>query len=75
MAGKTHDPGVSARHADGFAAWLAGRGYALSTVGKHLTLMRRLGQWLADEQLRWRPWMMMRPDASVVPSGLRARSG
>jgi integrase/recombinase XerD len=51
MTGETQDPGVLVPHADGFAAWLADRGYAPSTVGKYLRLMRRLGQWLADEQL------------------------
>jgi integrase/recombinase XerD len=51
MTGEEQGSGVVVRHADGFAAWLAGRGYAPSTVEKQLRLMRRLGQWLADERM------------------------
>jgi integrase/recombinase XerD len=51
MTGITHGQDVLAPYADGFAAWLAGRGYAPSTVEEHLRLMRRLGQWLADGRL------------------------
>jgi len=51
MTGKAQDWGILAPHADGFAVWLAGRGYASSTVEKQLRLMGRLGQWLADERI------------------------
>src|SRR5712691_6119331 len=51
MTGKAQDWGVLVPHAGGFAVWLAGRGYAPSTVEKQLRLMGRLGQWLADERI------------------------
>lgn len=51
MTGKAQDWGILVPHADGFAVWLAGRGYAPSTVEKQLRLMGRLGQWLADERI------------------------
>ena len=51
MTGKAQDVGVLAPHADGFAVWLAGRGYVPSTVEKQLRLMSRLGEWLADERI------------------------
>jgi site-specific recombinase XerD len=51
MTGEAQDSGVLALHANGFAVWLAGRGYAPSTVEKQLRLMRRLGQWIADERI------------------------
>jgi site-specific recombinase XerD len=51
MTGEEQGPDVMAAHADGLEAWLAGRGYAPSTVEKQLRLMRRLGQWLADERM------------------------
>ena len=51
MIGKAQDPDVLTLHAEGFAVWLAGRGYAPSTVEKQLRLMRRLRQWIADERI------------------------
>ncbi len=51
MTGEAQGSGVMVPHADGFALWLAGRGYAPSTVEKQLRLMRRLGQGLADERM------------------------
>jgi len=51
MTGEAQGSGVMVPHADGFALWLAGRGYAPSTVEKQLRLMHRLGQWLADERM------------------------
>jgi integrase/recombinase XerD len=51
MTGEAQRSGVITAHADGFAAWLAGRGYAPSTVEKQLRLMRRLGWWLAAERV------------------------
>jgi site-specific recombinase XerD len=51
MTGITHGQGILEPHVGGFAAWLAEQGYAPSTVGRHRTLMRRLGQWLEDERL------------------------
>lgn len=51
MTGKAQDRGILVPHSDGFAVWLAGRGYAPSTVEKQLRLMGRLDQWLADERI------------------------
>lgn len=51
MTGEAQGPDVLVPHADGFTLWLADRGYAPSTVEKQLRLMRRLGQWLADERV------------------------
>ena len=77
MTGKAQDLGVLAPHADGFAVWLAGRGYAPSTVEKQLRLMRRLGQWIADERI---PLEALDEDAagrfacSVRPAGRKRLS-
>ena len=51
MTEHARDPGVLDPYADGFAAWLSARGYAPSTVDKQLTLMGRLGRWLAGERI------------------------
>src|SRR5260370_38323146 len=51
MKGNARDLGVLDRYGDGFAAWLSARGYSPSTVGKQLTLMGRLGRWLAGERI------------------------
>ncbi len=51
MTENARDPGVLDPYADGFTAWLSARGYAPSTVDKQLTLMGRLGRWLAGERI------------------------
>ena len=51
MTEHARDPGVLDPYADGFTAWLSARGYAPSTAGKQLTLMGRLGRWLAGERI------------------------
>lgn len=37
--------------ADGFCAWLAGRGYAASSAAAQLHLMAHLSRWLVQEEL------------------------
>src|SRR5712692_3550082 len=49
MAGKVRVSGPLAPYAAGFAEWLAGQGYAPSTVGHQLRLVARLSRWLAEE--------------------------
>jgi integrase/recombinase XerD len=49
MAGKVRISGPLAPYAVGFAEWLAGQGYAPSTVGHQLRLVARLSWWLAEE--------------------------
>lgn len=49
MAGKTGVSGPLAPYAAGFAEWLAGQGYAPSTVGHQLRLVALLSRWLAEE--------------------------
>jgi hypothetical protein len=51
MTGKAQASGLLAPHADGFAGWLAGRGYSPSAVERQLRLMDRLSRWLADERI------------------------
>ena len=49
MAGRVRVSGPLAPYAAGFAEWLAGQGYAPSTVGHQLRLVARLSRWLAEE--------------------------
>jgi len=51
MAGKVRVSGPLAPYAAGFAEWLAGQGYAPSTVGHQLTLVARLSRWLEQEEV------------------------
>src|SRR6266851_919636 len=51
MAGKVRVSGPLATYAAGFAEWLAGQGYAPSTVGHQLTLVARLSRWLEQEEV------------------------
>jgi len=50
-ASRARVTGPLAPHADGFGAWLAGRGYAPSSAAAQLHLMAHLSRWLADEGL------------------------
>src|SRR5260370_30912201 len=43
--------GPLAPYAAGFAEWLIGQGYAMSSVSHHLGLTGRLSRWLAGEDL------------------------